>query len=155
MVILLILRSTAKTFSSSPLTRLTLPLPQDLIRSLLCEPSRRMGRMGIVDFQKHAFFKGIEWDTVRDGRRRGPPQSTWYFFVLGQRQHSLMRDFAPMPSHPGTPPHIPQLSSPTDTSHFEDVEGTAQHVSVDVLLFGPYCDGRHRSTQLTVLLPSL
>ncbi len=37
------------------------PLP-----SLICEPSRRLGKGGIDDFKNHTFFKDIDWDGIRN-----------------------------------------------------------------------------------------
>ncbi|XP_066574932.1 serine/threonine-protein kinase MRCK alpha isoform X2 [Amia ocellicauda] len=58
---------------------------KDLIGRLICERSVRLGQKGIRDFQEHAFFKGVAWDSIR--------------------HHS--------------PPHVPEVSSPADTSNFD------------------------------------
>ncbi|KJE91706.1 Cdc42-binding protein kinase beta [Capsaspora owczarzaki ATCC 30864] len=61
---------------------------KDLIRKLCCKRESRLGRVSVEDIKAHAFFKGINWDTVRDS----------------------------------TAPFIPEISSPSDTSNFDDVE---------------------------------
>ncbi|EGD82511.1 AGC/DMPK/GEK protein kinase [Salpingoeca rosetta] len=36
----------------------------DLIRRLLCDSSKRLGRHGIDDFKKHPFFNGVNWAAI-------------------------------------------------------------------------------------------
>ncbi|XP_067328650.1 serine/threonine-protein kinase MRCK gamma isoform X1 [Anolis sagrei] len=38
---------------------------KSLIRSLLCRQELRLGQKGIQDFQRHPFFKGIDWENLR------------------------------------------------------------------------------------------
>ncbi|XP_053133251.1 serine/threonine-protein kinase MRCK gamma isoform X1 [Hemicordylus capensis] len=38
---------------------------KDLIRGLLCRQERRLGQKGLGDFQQHPFFRGIDWDSLR------------------------------------------------------------------------------------------
>ncbi|XP_042296815.1 serine/threonine-protein kinase MRCK gamma isoform X2 [Sceloporus undulatus] len=38
---------------------------KDLIRGLLCRQELRLGQKGINDFKCHPFFKGIDWDNIR------------------------------------------------------------------------------------------
>ncbi|XP_062821525.1 serine/threonine-protein kinase MRCK gamma isoform X2 [Anolis carolinensis] len=40
-----------------------------LIRALLCGQELRLGQEGVRDFQRHPFFKGIDWENLR----RSPP----------------------------------------------------------------------------------
>jgi len=37
---------------------------------LLCQPSERLGKNGLIDFQKHPFFKDFDWENIR---RMTPP----------------------------------------------------------------------------------
>lgn len=37
-----------------------------MIRSLVTSSDKRLGRDGILQFKKHRFFKGVDWDTIRD-----------------------------------------------------------------------------------------
>uniref|UniRef100_A0A8D1JPA6 non-specific serine/threonine protein kinase n=1 Tax=Sus scrofa TaxID=9823 RepID=A0A8D1JPA6_PIG len=39
---------------------------RDLIQQLLCPREMRLGRNGAGDFQKHPFFFGLDWDSLRD-----------------------------------------------------------------------------------------
>ncbi|XP_057567402.1 myotonin-protein kinase isoform X3 [Hippopotamus amphibius kiboko] len=39
---------------------------RDLIQQLLCPPEMRLGQNGAGDFQKHPFFFGLDWDSLRD-----------------------------------------------------------------------------------------
>jgi len=62
------------------------PVAKDLIVRLLCEQETRLGINGVEELMAHPFFKGINWNTLRNQRS----------------------------------PFIPQLSSPIDTSYFDD-----------------------------------
>lgn len=41
---------------------------KDLIRNLICAPETRLGKNGIDDFKAHAWFEGINWDTLRESQ---------------------------------------------------------------------------------------
>jgi len=40
----------------------------DLITRLICEQSKRIGRIGIEEIMKHAWFRGFDWDSISDNR---------------------------------------------------------------------------------------
>ncbi|KAI9599570.1 AGC/NDR protein kinase [Syncephalis fuscata] len=39
---------------------------KDLIRRLICKPEHRLGRNGAQEIRAHPFFRGVDWDTIRD-----------------------------------------------------------------------------------------
>ncbi|RKP22457.1 kinase-like protein [Syncephalis pseudoplumigaleata] len=39
---------------------------EDLIRRLICAPEHRLGRNGAHEIRAHPFFRGVDWDTIRD-----------------------------------------------------------------------------------------
>jgi len=52
------------------------PEAEDLIRRLLCDQEERLGSNGIDDFKSHPFFKGIDWNKLREQTPPFVPQLT-------------------------------------------------------------------------------
>jgi protein-serine/threonine kinase len=42
------------------------PEAEDLIRRLICDPEHRLGRNGAHEIRAHPFFRGVDWDTIRE-----------------------------------------------------------------------------------------
>jgi len=38
------------------------------MKRLICSPAERFGRGGVDDFKQNAWFKGIDWDNIRDSK---------------------------------------------------------------------------------------
>jgi protein-serine/threonine kinase len=51
-----------------PLEAQLSPEAEDLIRKLMCEAECRLGRYGAAEIRAHPFFKGVEWDRLRQYR---------------------------------------------------------------------------------------
>lgn len=47
---------------------------KDVIRSLLCAASGRLGRNGVDDFKAHPFFAAVDWDTIADAKAPYTPE---------------------------------------------------------------------------------
>ncbi|CAH8833928.1 unnamed protein product [Trichobilharzia szidati] len=48
----------------------------DLMRHLICDRKRRFGRNGINELKEHAFFKGIDWEHIREQNAPYIPEVT-------------------------------------------------------------------------------
>ncbi|GAA53826.1 serine/threonine-protein kinase MRCK beta, partial [Clonorchis sinensis] len=66
---------------------------RDLIRRLICDRKRRLGRGGPHEFKEHPFFSEIRWDTIRQE----------------------------------TPPYVPEVRCPEDTSNFDIAQTPRTH----------------------------
>ena len=53
-----------KTCFDFPLDVETSDNAQDLMKRLICSAEIRMGQNGILDFQNHPFFTGVDWDNI-------------------------------------------------------------------------------------------
>ncbi|RKP19315.1 serine/threonine-protein kinase orb6 [Rozella allomycis CSF55] len=49
---------------------------EDLIRKLLCDADNRLGRQSVSDIKDHPFFKGIDWDNLRNQKPPFVPELT-------------------------------------------------------------------------------
>jgi serine/threonine kinase 38 len=54
-----------KTFSIPPEAKLS-AASTDILKRLICDAETRLGRNGVEEIKKHPFFKGLDWDTLRD-----------------------------------------------------------------------------------------
>lgn len=50
------------------------PEAKDLMRRLICSADERFGKRGLEDFKCHPWFKGIEWDNIRDVKAQYIPE---------------------------------------------------------------------------------
>lgn len=56
------------------------------MRRLICSADERFGKRGLEDFKCHPWFKGIEWDNIRDGQYS-------FLFILTIHQHfNILKD---------------------------------------------------------------
>ncbi|KAL3316658.1 Serine/threonine-protein kinase MRCK beta [Cichlidogyrus casuarinus] len=79
----------------------------NLMSNLICDRVNRLGKNGISDFMSHPFFKGIDWDNIRNRR-----------FLLSAYFTSFITEKAP---------YIPEVTSPEDTSNFDIEESTRNY----------------------------
>ena len=54
-----------KTFNIPAEARLS-PASTDILKRLICETDNRLGRNGVAEIKAHPFFKGIDWEAMRE-----------------------------------------------------------------------------------------
>lgn len=98
---------------------------KDLIKSLICDPKRRLGRNGIDDFKKHAFFQGMDWDNIRNAK---PPYIPEYSSPTDTRNFDPIEDDETSTRHHYTDP-MPTNKMTALTVHLPFVGFTFTHNS--------------------------
>ena len=103
----------------------------DLMDRLICsDPHQRLGARGAEDVKKHAFFIGIDWDTIATSEASfvpevTDPESTEYFDSRGATHGFQDEDAAPKVLRQAEP-RFPEASSPSAHSEMGAVvEGIA------------------------------
>jgi serine/threonine kinase 38 len=46
----------------------------DLIKKLICDPNERLGGRGVEEIKAHPFFRGVDWDNLRNSKAPWIPQ---------------------------------------------------------------------------------
>ena len=46
----------------------------DLIKRLICDPSERLGNRGVDEIKSHPFFRGLDWESIRNSKAPWVPQ---------------------------------------------------------------------------------
>ena len=54
-----------KTFNIPAEARLS-PASTDILKRLICETDNRLGRNGVAEIKAHPFFKGVDWEAMRE-----------------------------------------------------------------------------------------
>lgn len=54
-----------KTFSIPKEARLS-PASTDILKRLICDTESRLGRNGVTEIKAHPFFKGLDWESMRE-----------------------------------------------------------------------------------------
>jgi len=82
---------------------------KDLIRKLICENTTRLGaKGGAKEILAHPFFKGLDVDNIRNG--------TFSLRICSPTDTDLFRLLCSV-----TPPFVPEVKDPTDSSNFDEV----------------------------------
>ncbi|XP_064087873.1 LOW QUALITY PROTEIN: serine/threonine-protein kinase Genghis Khan-like [Macrobrachium nipponense] len=76
---------------------------KDLMRQLICSSEYRLGKNGISDFKNHAWFAGVDWETLRDSTAPyipevSSPTDTSNFDV--DETEARSQDACPPPANP-------------------------------------------------------
>ena len=64
-----------KTFSIPAEAKLS-PASTDILKRMICDADTRLGRNGAEEIKAHAFFKGLDWDKLREMTPPYIPQIT-------------------------------------------------------------------------------
>ena len=64
-----------KTFSI-PAEAKSSPASTDILKRMICDADTRLGRNGADEIKAHAFFKGLDWDKLREMTPPYIPQIT-------------------------------------------------------------------------------
>ncbi|ORY28595.1 hypothetical protein BCR39DRAFT_559411 [Naematelia encephala] len=121
------------------------PEARDLMDRLMCyDPSQRLGARGAEEVKQHAFFAGIDWNTIATSEASfvpdvTDPESTDYFDSRGathgfhddEAVPQVMKKLAP--AVPMTPGAVDEMSAIVEDLHQQDDFGTFNFKNLPVL----------------------
>jgi protein-serine/threonine kinase len=82
---------------------------QDLIEKLVCDRSGRLGNNGVEEIQSHPFFRGINWEILRDSQAPFVPT------LKSPTDTSHFEEYEEIPSDDEDEPRDPKSSRPVKT----------------------------------------